>query len=1303
MRKCVLVFARQAAMRADVARAITPFGYGVELASSEKTARQLMGKKRFVAAVLDASAGAADDLAFVHELQNTIGKLVLLAKDARAGEQLTKSFPDALVCPSQRLEHEKLRAFLEGRTPTTAAAPDAGSEPEFLHFAGRTLDVAGSVLLDANRQEVALSRGEFALLVAFARNPGRVLSRVHLRNAIGGAGSAEAYDRSIDMLVARLRRKIEANPAKPQFIITVPGAGYRFAAQVRKSESTSSPSTVPPTTVRAERVVRPAERRQLTVLSCQILGFAALAAKLDPEDLDQSISPVYAACAEVIARFGGMIAGTLGDGVLAYFGYPTAHESDAESAVRAALELVRVIGRIEAGPSGKFRARVGIATGLMVVGELRSVRTIEPAAMGEALNLALHMQNAAPANSVVIAASTRDLIGRFFQCREIEPVVVEEGGRLVPAWRVVEENAGLPRFEALRRDGMLELVGREGEIERLSQCWSKARNGHGQVVLLTGEAGIGKSRLVIELQERLCFEPRATLRYYGFPHRADAPMSVLIDELQRTAGFAPDDVVPQKVEKLQREFAALGSAATEATALGCTLLGLPYESPPAIAQLAPHKRKERTLAALLARVEAMAFRQPVFAVVEDIHWVDPTSLEFVTLLVERASAMRLLLVIVARPEFAPPWPEHSYVTALALPRLNQSDSAALIAQVAGERRVLESIQAEIIARADGVPLFVEELTKAILESSATGCGGALRPRSAGAAPIPATLHGLLLARFDRLGRGKSAAQAGAVIGREFSLALVRAITGMDEPTLLGALDQLLASGLVLRRGSPPEATFIFKHALVRDAAYGMLSRDRRQTLHASVARAYEENLPETAQVQPELLAYHWREGGEPIKAVSYLLTAAERALYRSATTEALSHLAQARKLISNQPANKQRLQLELTLELTSARALLATRGYTAVETREAYRRARERCEALSDQSSLPLIMHGQWLGAWMTGDHQSALERARELYAWGERNCDTVGVAMAHADLGMTLTTLGRLVEARGHLDEALRINSFALPGRQPFVASDVDGRISALSFMHNCLLLLGLPDQAQAVAKEAASLKPQNLYSQALAQTRTLRMGIFECNAPAVADAGAAVIRLCQEQKYPHLISTAMVYSGWAMAQCDDPANGTALCKRGLVQLQSLGAGCWLPLHLALLAECYEQAGDRQRAAATVTKALESVEATGERIWESEIHRLEGKLLLGAGGDAGAAEVCFIEALCKARRQNAKLLELRAAVSLADLLKRKRRPTQAREVLAPVYASFTEGFDFIDLREAKTLLDTLAEGNRSQVAKRSS
>lgn len=1280
----LLVVGEQASLRATIARLVLPLGYAVELASSRKTARQLIAQRQFVGAVVAPASLATGECALLRELQSTVPKLAILTDDANDAKRLAVSFPGAMVCRSKPLEHEKLLSFLSEPVPQRF---DSTSAPEQLHFSGCTLDVTGRMFLNAEQHEVSLTRGEFALLVAFARNCGRVLSRNQLRNAMDG-GSAESYDRSIDMLVARLRRKVEPNPTKPQFILTVPGVGYKFVPQVRCGQPATAalPASRDTGQVPGAAEAPRSERRQVTVLSCQILGFAALAAKLDPEDLDRTIGPVYAAGAAVITRFSGTVVRTLGDSMLAYFGYPKAHEDDSTRAVRSALEILRTIRKIEAAPIGNFRARIGVATGLMLVGELRSIGSRDAGGMGEALNLALHMQRAAPAEAVVISATTHNLIGRLFECREIPPVKMEDEHDAASAWEVIAESASIPRFDALRRDAMSEFVGRDAEIDRLQHCWSKARGGSTQVVLLLGEPGIGKSRLLIELQQRLGAE-HAIIQWSGSPHRADMPMSVLIDELQASARFSLGDSAVQKLAKLRRIFATSAVSPPQATALVAGLLEVPCEAPAQISQLAPQRRKERAFAALLDRIEGLAAHQTVFAVMDDAHWADPSSLEFLSLLVERASTWRLMLLVVARPEFVLPWPEHPSTTTLVLARLSRLDSARLVQETAGGRRIPQAIEAQIVARADGIPLFLEELTKSVLESSASDCDvGSFSgsPRQT----IPATLQALLLARLDRLGRGKEVAQIAAVIGREFSFDILKIIGGIEEGTLIAALDELVKSGLMFRRGSAPHASFVFKHALVRDAAYEMLVRAKRQKLHGEVAHCYEEHFSEVAETQPELLAYHFRQAGAPTKSANYLLVAAERALLRSASTESLAHLTHARELITSLPESSERLRLQLQLEVTLARTLLATSGYTAPETRAAYRRARQCCEALGDQHFLPLTMHGQWVCAWVGADHEYALQEARQLYSWGERNNDLVGLAVAHSDLGLTLTNLGRLTEARDHLAQALRINKFVLPGRQPFIASDADGRISTLSFMQHCLLLLGFPDQASKAATEAASLRPHNLYSRALAQTRLLRMHVFARDTEATERGALELLHLAQQQGYPFFIATANVYTGWARAQHGDVDKGIQACQQGLAQLHAIGVRSWLPFYLALLSECYAQNGDYALADETVADALEAIEATGERVWEAEVLRLKGNLLLRRRSDAAAAEACFTAALEVTRLQKAKLLELRAAMSLATLSNINYQVRHAKEVLTSVYHSFSEGFDFVDLREAKLLLE---------------
>jgi predicted ATPase/class 3 adenylate cyclase/DNA-binding response OmpR family regulator len=1297
MRTAVFVFAPQVAIRAAVARALMPLGYRVEVASSEKAARQLAGKERFAAAVVAPRSAATDDFALIHELRDAADKLVLLADNAETAERLAQSFPEALICSSQPLEQSKFFAFL-ANSMEKPPHPAVASRSELLRFEGRTLDVPGRVLLDADGRELALTRGEFAMLVAFARNPGQVLSRATLRHAVGG-GSVDAYDRSIDMLVARLRRKIEPKPAKPRFIITVPGIGYKFGARVELNSAMRASRAQLDQIGNAADAPR-VERRQITVLSCQILGFAELAAKLDPEDLQYAIHPVYAACADIIGRFGGTMLRTAGDDVLAYFGFPKARENDAESAVRAALELLRVVRTIEATPIGKFRVRIGIATGLVVISESPS-GTAQPTAIGAALNLALHMQKAAPADGVVIAAATRDLIGHFFLCEEIQPVELEEQHEPAPAWRVIEALAGMPRFEALRRDGMLDLVGRQAELQRLQHCWSQAVGGAGQVILVMGEAGIGKSRLAIELQERLCKQPHAALRYWGSPYRTDAPMAVLIDELQRSASFAAGDAVACKVEKLQAEFTLLGPGADEAVALGCGLLGLPFDESLQVAQLSPQKRKERTFAVLLARIEALTARHPVLAVVEDVHWVDPTSLEFIGLLVERASGMRLLLVIVARPEFVPPWPEYSYLTTVALPRLSHADSALLIQQVAGDRRIADDTEADIVARADGVPLFVEELTKSVLENTSdSGNGRALGPSAAGSAPIPSTLHGLLLDRLDRLDRGKAVAQAGAVIGREFSYELLSMISGLDEGALRSGLDQFVSSGLVFRRGHPPHAAFTFKHAMVRDAAYAMLPRERRQTLHASAAKAYENHSPETVEAQPELLAYHFRQGGMPAEAIAYLIAAADRALLRSATVQALFHLARARELIDALPSTRALRRDEIKLQVLLANALMPTRGHSAPETKAAAERARlliEQAEALGESPEDPIllfsVLFSLWLASYNADNRDEACEFAAQLLALAEKKGKTAPLMIGHRVMGISLLSAGDITESRAHLNRAIALYDRG-EHRSLVTRFSVESGVVILAFRSRALWLLGYPEAALADAEHA--LKAARQIGQAATLLSALTFGsltLVDCGDYAKAtvqlDEGAA---LANEKGALFWNARGMMTRGCLLALTGKAAEAVEMITTGMATYRSTGAITFVPFYLSYLALAYAELGQFDDARSRIDEAMTAVEAAKERWCEAEIHRIAGEIeLKSPQAEAAKAEAHFAHALAVARAQQARSLELRAAIGIARLWRDRGRRQQARELLAGVSGWFTEGFDTLDLRKAKGLLDTLA------------
>jgi class 3 adenylate cyclase len=626
----------------------------------------------------------------------------------------------------------------------------AGSAPERLRFAGFTLDLAGRLLLDQGGQEVTLRRSEFALLLALVRSPGRALSRDYLLESIAGR-SADAFDRSIDVLVGRLRKKIEAEPKVPRLILTVPGVGYKFIAKPR---AVSEPETnggagleKPP-----DVLPRPAERRQLTVLHCTLSGLASLSAQRDPEDLQQVVTTFHTSFTEVVTQAGGMVAQLLSEGAVAYFGYPQAHEHDAERAVRAALSLIDTVRGVGSNFSAALHARIGIATGLVIAGDLSGTASAEPAALGEAPCVAAGLRALAAPDAVLIAASTRRLLGGLFECRACGPLPLDSVAEPVAAWQITGEGSAEGRFEALHGTDIADLVGRSEEMRLLLRRWEQAKAGAGSVVLITGEPGIGKSRLAAALQDRLRNEPHLRLRRFCSPHHQDSALYPVITQLERACGFLHTDSAGEKLARLEAVLAQF-EASVEEIALIAALLSIPNGEHYPLPQTSPQKRREKTLAALLAQLLRLASRQPMLLIYEDAHWIDPTTLELLAHTVERVASLPVLLLITARPEFRPPWPEEAHVTTLPLNRLSRTDAAALVDRVTGGRALPDAALEQLLARTGGIPLFIEELTKMLLESGLLVeeqgrfvLTGPLPPLA-----IPATLHDSLLARLDRLG------------------------------------------------------------------------------------------------------------------------------------------------------------------------------------------------------------------------------------------------------------------------------------------------------------------------------------------------------------------------------------------------------------------------------------------------------------------------------------------------------------------------------------------------------------------------
>jgi class 3 adenylate cyclase/tetratricopeptide (TPR) repeat protein len=1047
----------------------------------------------------------------------------------------------------------------------------------------------------------------------------------------------------------------------------------------------------PPAAVRAAFPDAPvradAERRQLTVMFCDLVGSTELAARLDPEDLREVISAYHRAVAGIVAGFDGLVAKYMGDGVLVYFGYPQAHEDDAERAVRAGLGLIDAVGRLDV-KSVKLRARVGIATGLVVVGDLIGEGSAqEQSVVGETPNLAARLQALAAPAAVVIAAGTRRLVGDLFEYRDLGAVEVKGIAGPVSASQVLRPSVVASRFEAMHASSLSPLIGRDEEIDLLLRRWARAKAGDGQVVLVSGEAGLGKSRIAAALAERLQAEPHLRLRYFCSPYHQDSALFPFIDQLGRASGFAHDDMPAARLEKLEA-LLALAAPPDEDVALLADLLSLPASERHALPNLTPQRKKERILEALIRQLEGLTRRQPVMIVFEDAHWIDPTSRELLDLTVERVRSLPVLLIVTFRPEFYPPWTGQPQVSMLALNRLDRHDRTVLIEQIAGGKALPDDVIEQIVDRTDGVPLFVEELTKSVLES------GLLREevdryvldRALPPFAIPTSLHDSLMARLDRLASVRLVAQIGAAIGREFPYALLRAVSRLPEDELQASLARLVASELVSQRGAPPDAVYFFKHALVQDAAHGSLLRSSRQQLHAQIAAALETHSPELMDSQPEVFAQHYAEAGLIQESVACWGKAGHRSAACSAMAEAAAQLQKGLDQLALLPDNPERQRQELEFHSALGAVLMVVKGFGAPETGHAHARARALWEQLGSPAGFLHILWGQSTYHLVRGELYLAQRLDEDFLRLCRRRNDPAGLVLGHACSGRNLMLAGKFASSRSHLEAALALYdpiSHRLLGHQAGLAPQV----ASQGYLAFALFCLGFPDQAlagtSATSAEARSLvHPPSLVMSLL--HRTMLLSLLGDNA-VLGEWVNQLVAVATEQGFPFYRALGTIYRGWVKVKNGDVAEGIPLLHSGTTAFRAVSE-MWMPYILALLAAACEIADKIEEAVSQLDNALQIVERTGERWLEAELHRHKGHLLLRQGCTETAEEL-YRKALGIAVAQEAKLWELRAAVSLARLRRDRGHHTEARDLLAPVYGWFTEGFDTPDLREAKALL----------------
>jgi predicted ATPase/class 3 adenylate cyclase len=1043
-----------------------------------------------------------------------------------------------------------------------------------------------------------------------------------------------------------------------------------------------------------------AERRQLTVLFCDLVDSTALASQLDPEELREVVRAYQDTCAKVIARYEGHIAQYLGDGLLVYFGYPLAHEDDAQRAVRAGLGMIEALGQLNvrlARERGVHLAvRLGIHTGLVVVGEVGGGSRQEQLALGETPNLAARLQGIAAPNTVVISAATFQLLGGFFACQALGMHLLKGFAQPVEVYQVRYESTARSRLEAAGSAGLTPLVSREPEVALLRERWAQVKEGLGQVVLLSGEAGIGKSRLVQVLQAHVASEPQAWLTpCQCSPYYQNTALYPMIELLERVAlRFERDETPEQKVRKLEGFLVQYGLPLAEAVPLFASLLSIPLSADYAPLTVSPEQQKQQTLHALLTITLRIAAQQPVLFIMEDLHWVDPTTLELLSLVVDQGPTARILALWTFRPDFHSPWTGRSHLTQVTLNRLPRRQAAEMTGQVARGKVLPPQVVEQVVAKTDGVPLFVEELTKMVLES------GLLQEREeryelTGPLPplaIPATLHDSLMARLDRMATVKSLAQLGATLGREFSYTLLQAVAPWDEVTLHRGLHQLVAAEFLYQRGLPPQATYLFKHALIQDVAYQSLLRSTRQHYHQRIAQVLEQRFPDIAATQPELLAQHYTEAGLQTQAIPYWHKAGLRASERSAYVEALAHLTAGLSLLPLLPATPARTQQELVLQLALGPVLAATKGNAAPEVGQVYTRARALCQELGDTPHHFPVLVGLWRFAWVQGEFLQAHELGIQLLDLAERARDAALRLEAQRALGMTLYFLGDLMAARFHLEQGMKLYDpqqhrahAALYGRDPGV--------DCYAYAALTLGLLGYPDQALAHMHTALSLAEQLAYplSQGWALAFTAWLHQFHRAERLTQEWSEAAIVLAYEHGFPQVSAMGSILRGWVRAMQGEGAAGVAEMHQGLAAWRATGSEIALPYYLALLAEWYGKASQGVAGLDVLAEARAAAQHRQERFYEAELYRREGELLLAQSLDRAAeAATCFQQALAIARQQQARWWELRAAMGLARLWQQQGKAIEARELLAPIYGWFTEGFDTADLREAKALLEAL-------------
>jgi len=1050
----------------------------------------------------------------------------------------------------------------------------------------------------------------------------------------------------------------------------------------------------------------------MTCLFCDLVNSVGLSERLDPEELRETLAAYHRVCATVVRRFEGHVHNYLGDGIMVYFGFPSAHEDDAQRAVRSGLGIVEAVGQLNSRLQSEYgidlHVRIGIDTGLVVAGAFAADEDMEAAAVGVPPNIAARLQALAAPDSLVISAAAYRLISGYFDCRELGFHTIKGISQPMAVYHVLHESGARTRLDVAAQRGLPPMQGRDDELATLADRWAQARAGQGGVALVAGEPGIGKSRLIWALQQHVAQTPDAFLIHLScssyFMNTAFYPVVQL---LERVLEFGLNDTVELRLDKMDGLLAQYGFDLPTVVPLLARLLAVPFEGRYPPLDLPADRQRQLTIDALVTIMLKRADYQPLLVVVEDLHWIDPSTLDLLTQLIERVPPTRQLVVLSFRPEFVPPWPEGPGLERLNLDRLDREASVRIVTEIAGMPAPTELLD-RLVEKADGVPLYLEELTKLVSEQGLIRRGnGRLDPaRPRPALAIPATLADSLTARLDRLTDAKGVAQLGAAIGRQFSYGLLAVSYGLlatvslttasvDTRPLRRNLARLVDAGLLFVEDNPRGETYTFKHALIQDAAYGSLLRTTRLQYHRHIARALTEHFPATVETAPELLAHHYTEAGMMAEAVPCWLRAGQRALHASANPEAIAHLTTGLDLLADLPPGPERAGVELQFRLALGPAYMAIRGYAAPEVEACYQRARELCRELGDTPQLVPVLHGLWTYHIVRAQHTSALALGEQVLQLGAATNDDGLLLQGNMEVGWSHFFMGEPEQAREHLERVLALYDHERHSSHAFTYGD-NPATSARSVLASVLWLLGYPDQALRCSEENLAIlrsRVQHPYSVAFGFTLAAFLRQYLGDPPAARALAEEAVVISEAHGLAYMDAMASMFEGWARTREGELDEGMAQMRRGLAAQVATGAELARPYWLWLLAEACQRTGAAREGLALLDDADAAVEHAHDRYWEAEIHRLRGQLLLATAEPTApaAAEACYRRALEVARRQGARSLELRAAVSLSRLWQAAGRHDEARELLAPIYERFTEGLDHPDLREAAALLDELS------------